>query len=78
MLRNYVAAAVWIFYFADGVMPPGINDTTTMVLIPEGNDPTKLKEFRPRSLCNVIYKVVSKSTVNRMRQCFCPGKDDYG
>jgi hypothetical protein len=42
-------------FFDDGVMSPGINDTA-IVLIPKGNNPEELKDFRPISLCNLIYK----------------------
>jgi hypothetical protein len=52
-------------FFSDGIMPPGINDTT-IVLIPKGDNPEELKDFRPISLCNVIYKVISKCLVNRL------------
>jgi hypothetical protein len=47
-------------------MPPGVNDTA-IVLIPKKDEPELLKDFRPISLCNVIYKVVSKCLVNRLR-----------
>jgi hypothetical protein len=47
-------------------MPDGINDTA-IVLIPKIKNPTSLKDFRPISLCNVIYKVVSKCLVNTLR-----------
>jgi hypothetical protein len=53
-------------FFSDGVMPEGVNDTT-IVLIPKKDDPAELKDFRPISLCNVIFKVVSKCLVNRLR-----------
>lgn len=64
-LRADVVLAVKKF-FTDGLMPPGINDTS-IVLIPKGNNPEELKDFRPISLCNVIYKVISKCLVNRLR-----------
>jgi hypothetical protein len=53
-------------FFLDGVMPEGINDTA-IVLIPKGTEPEDLKDFRPISLCNVIYKLISKCIVNRLR-----------
>lgn len=47
-------------------MPEGVNETS-IVLIPKVHQPETLKDFRPISLCNVIYKVVSKCLVNRLR-----------
>ena len=40
------------------VMPQGWNDTT-IVMIPKVNSPEKVTQFRPISLCNVVYKVIS-------------------
>jgi hypothetical protein len=65
ILRHDVVMVVQSF-FADGVMPEEVNDTS-IVLIPKKNKPEELKDFRPISLCNVIYKVVSKCLVNRLR-----------
>ena len=45
-------------------MPSGVNETT-IVLIPK-IAPETLTHLRPISLCNVIYKVVSKCLVNRL------------
>ena len=47
-------------------MPEGVNDTA-IVLIRKVPHPKDLKDFRPISLCNVIYKIVSKCMVNRLR-----------
>jgi hypothetical protein len=53
-------------FFVSGHMPPVINETS-IVLIPKKNDPEFLKDYRPISLCNVIYKVILKCLVNRLR-----------
>jgi hypothetical protein len=54
------------YFFASRKMPQGINDTT-IVLIPKKDDPDCLKDYRAISLCNVIYNIVSKCMVNRLR-----------
>lgn len=65
VLKKEVTTVVRNF-FLQGVMLAGVNDTS-IVLIPKVSKPEQLKEFRPISLCNVIYKVVSKCMVNRLR-----------
>jgi hypothetical protein len=49
-----------------GQLPDGVNQTT-IVLIPKIKHPQDLKNFRPISLCNVIYKICSKVLANRLR-----------
>jgi hypothetical protein len=53
-------------FFATGYIPEGVNDTA-IVLIPKVDQPETMKEFRPISLCPIIYKIISKCMVNRLR-----------
>jgi hypothetical protein len=65
LLREEVCKAINKF-FAEGSLPEGIN-MTKIILIPKSNEAVDLKDFRPISLCNVIYKIISKCLVNRIR-----------
>jgi hypothetical protein len=50
-----------------GGMPDDLN-LTTIVLIPKTRNPQEMKEFRPISLCNVLYKLCSKVLAMRLRE----------
>jgi hypothetical protein len=56
--RNWVKAKVLVV-LNGGKMPQGWNDTIIM-LIPKAKSPEKLKDLRSISLCNVLYKLISK------------------
>jgi hypothetical protein len=49
-----------------GQMPMGWNETTIM-LISKVSSPEKIIEFRLISLCNVLYKLISKVLSNRLK-----------
>ena len=48
------------------VMPHGWN-ATSIVMIPKVNTPEKVTQLRPISLCNVVYKVISKMIATRLK-----------
>jgi hypothetical protein len=64
-IKEEIINAVKLF-FVTGRMPDGVNDTA-IVLIPKVDQPETLKDFRPISLCTVMYKVIAKCMVNRLR-----------
>ena len=50
-----------------GVSPLDLNDTHIM-LIPKTKNPKRVTEYRPISLCNVVYKLASKTLANRLER----------
>ncbi|XP_019173838.1 PREDICTED: uncharacterized protein LOC109169412 [Ipomoea nil] len=52
--------------FATGTLQEGLNDTL-VALIPKVQSPETVKQFRPISLCNVAYKIITKTITNRLK-----------
>lgn len=75
--------------FTNAVVPQELKHTN-LVLLPKIKGPESPKDYRPISLCNVLYKVVTKILTNRLRpllnsmiyisvpECFCSGSPDCG
>jgi hypothetical protein len=65
LLHKEICQAVKSFLSEDEI-PEGLCNTT-IVLIPKVPRPEHLNNFRPISLCNVIYKIASKVLSNRLK-----------
>jgi hypothetical protein len=52
--------------FTTGYFDPAISETL-ISLIPKIDPPNSYKDFRPISLCNIVYKIITKVLVHRLR-----------
>lgn len=53
-------------FFDSGNLPSGINDAI-VVLIAKVIKPERITQFRPISLCNVLFKTITKTMVKRLK-----------
>lgn len=65
LLKDSVSNAV-LGFLNGGEMPGDVN-RTLLVLIPKVANAQDLSQFRPISLCNVLYKLCSKTMANHLR-----------
>ena len=64
-MKEDVTRAVQAFFHSGSLFKP-LNHSY-IFLIPKKPFPDEVSHFRPISLCNVIYKVISKVMVNRLK-----------
>lgn len=53
-------------FFSNRVMPRNLNETHIR-LIPKGQGPRRVADYRPIALCNVYYKTISKLLAKRLQ-----------
>ncbi|GAU39328.1 hypothetical protein TSUD_60790 [Trifolium subterraneum] len=61
----FSAASTWL---ERGYFPTSLNETN-ICIIPKCDNPMSMKDLRPISLCNVLYKMISKVLANRLKCC---------
>ena len=66
LVRGDVIHDVLIF-LNSGTLPKPLNHTF-ITLIPKTKNPKNVIEYRPISLCNVLYKIFSKVLANRLKR----------
>ena len=53
--------------FLNRVAAPNDFNAIVIVTIPKVNSPELLSQFRPISLCNILYKIATKVLANRLK-----------
>ena len=65
IVKSDIVHAVQSFFHSGHILK-SINETL-ISLIPKTENPTTITEFRPISLCNIIYKIISKVLTSRFK-----------
>ena len=55
-----------LLYLNEQMLPKGLNDTS-IVLIPKKKSLETMADLRRTSLCNVLFKIITKSIANRLK-----------
>ena len=66
LVRGDVSGSI-LNFLNSGSLPSPLNHTFVR-LIPKTKNPKRVTEFRPISLCNVLYKISSKVLANRLKK----------
>ena len=78
-MKEDIVKAVGSFFHSGNLLRT-INETI-ISLIPKVDNPVVLTNFRPISLCTVLYKIISKILANRMKRvlkhCISPSQSAF-
>ncbi|CAM8974659.1 unnamed protein product [Rhodiola kirilowii] len=55
-------------FLNEGILDNSLNETV-IILVPKIKDASRVGDFRPISLCNVIMKIITKVLANRLKAC---------
>ena len=65
LIGNDITQVVLLF-LNSATLPPHLNHTF-ITLVPKVSNPEVASDFRPISLCNVLYKIFSKVLANKLK-----------
>jgi hypothetical protein len=65
IVKHVVLRCVWNFFSTNHLLKE--QNHTFIALVPKQLGPSSVSHFRPISLCNIIYKIISKILANRFK-----------
>ncbi|GJT58325.1 RNA-directed DNA polymerase, eukaryota, reverse transcriptase zinc-binding domain protein [Tanacetum coccineum] len=66
----HVCEAIKDFFFKNGKLLGEVN-ATLITLVPKSTTPIKVSDYRPIACCNVLYKIISKILISRIKSALC-------